>query len=201
MSLQSKRVGAIILAAGESSRFGRPKQLVKLEGKPLVRRVADAALAANCSPVIVVTGNAAGEVKRVLRATNAIIVENKEWKKGIGTSIRAGIEYLTKNAPNVDAAVLLTCDQPFVDADVLNRLITLHFKTKKPIVASAYADTLGIPALFERSIFPELLLLRGSSGAKPVILSNRERVAEFPFPKGNVDVDTIEDFESIIQRR
>jgi molybdenum cofactor cytidylyltransferase len=188
---------AVILAAGESSRFGQLKQLLQFHGKPLVRRVVNAAGEAKCSPVIVVTGNAHDEVKHELRECNAIVIENKGWKAGIGTSIRTGIEYLMVNAPDADAALLLVCDQPFVDCNVLTGLVAMHRETGKPVVASAYADTLGVPALFSRLIFPELLLLSGDSGAKAVILSNRARVAEFSFPRGKIDVDTIGDLESI----
>jgi molybdenum cofactor cytidylyltransferase len=188
---------AVILAAGESSRFGRLKQFVQFEGKTLVRRVVDAASEAGCSPVLVVAGSGATEVKNELRAAPALIIENKDWKAGIGTSIRTGIEYLMVNAPDADAALLLVCDQPFVDCNVLTGLVAMHRETGKPVVASAYAHTLGVPALFSRLIFPELLLLSGDSGAKAVILSNRARVAKFSFPRGNIDVDTIGDLESI----
>jgi molybdenum cofactor cytidylyltransferase len=201
MSPQSTIIGAIILAAGESSRFGQPKQLVQFEGKSLVRRVVEAASDANCSPVIVVTGNAEAEVQRDLHGTNPILVENTQWKAGIGTSIHAGIRHLIDNAPNVDAALLLVCDQPFVDVDVLSGLIALHSKTGKPIVASGYADTLGVPALFHHSIFPELLRLSGDTGAKPIILCSPERVVELPFPKGEIDIDEMEDLQSVIRKR
>ena len=192
-----KSIAAVILAAGESSRLGQPKQLLEFRGKTLVRRVVDAAIEANCSPVIVVAGDAHAEVKNALAATNAILVQNSRWRQGVGTSIRAGIQRLIENAPEVDAAVLLVCDQPFVDCDLVRGLIALHSETGKPIVASAYADTLGVPALFDHSIFQELLRLDGHSGAKTIILSNRARVAEFSFPKGDVDVDTLDDVKRL----
>jgi molybdenum cofactor cytidylyltransferase len=201
MPSQFQSVGAIVLAAGESSRLGQPKQLLQFKGKALVRRVVDAANEANCSPIIVVTGNAQSEIKHTLQPTNAAIVENKWWKAGIGTSIRAGVRYLIDNAPNAYATLLLTCDQPFVDRDLLSGLIALHSKTGKPIVASAYADTLGVPVLFDRSMFHELSRLDGDSGAKTIILSNHACVAEFLFPRGNIDVDTTQDFESIARKR
>jgi molybdenum cofactor cytidylyltransferase len=193
--IRSKGIAAVIVAAGESSRLGQPKQLLNVRGKTLVRGAVDAAIEANCSPVIVVTGDAHAEIKNALTATNAILVQNSQWKQGVGTSIRAGIQHLIGNAPGVDAAVLLVCDQPFVDRDLVIGLIGLHSDTGKPIVASAYADTLGVPALFDASIFRELLRLDGDSGAKTIILSNRARVAEFSFPKGDVDIDTPQDLE------
>jgi molybdenum cofactor cytidylyltransferase len=195
MSAHSKSIAAVILAAGESTRLGQPKQLLEFRGKTLVRRAVDAAIEANCSPVIVVTGNAHAEVKNALVATNAILVQNSQWREGVGTSIRVGIQHLIDNAPGVDAAVLLVCDQPFVDCDLVRGLIAMRSKTEKPIVASAYADTLGVPALFDVSIFQELLRLDGDSGAKRIILSNRARVAAFSFPKGDFDIDTLEDLE------
>ena len=201
MSPHSKNIGAIVLAAGASSRFGQPKQLLQFEGKSLVRRIVEAASHANCSPVIVVTGHAGAEVKRDLDRTNAILVENSHWKTGIGTSIRSGLRYVIDNAPDADAALLLVCDQPFVDRDVLSSLIALHSETGKSIVASRYAHTLGVPALFHQSIFPELLRLSGNAGAKSIILSNRERVAEFPFPRGKIDLDKVEDLESITRKQ
>ena len=97
--------------------------------------------------------------------------------------------------------MLLVCDQPFVDAKTIEELIALRAKTEKTIVASSYSDTLGVPALFDRSCFQELLALNDASGAKAIILSNRERVAEFPFPQGKIDIDTVEDLEQLAPRR
>ena len=188
---------AVVLAAGASSRLGQPKQLLEFRGKTLVRRTVDAAIEANCSPVIVVTGNAHAEVKNALAEANAILVQNSKWRRGVGTSIRVGIQHVIENAPEVNATLLLVCDQPFVDVDVLSALIALHSESGKPIVASRYADTLGVPALFDQSIFPELLRLSSDAGAKPIILLNHARVAEFSFPRGDVDVDTLQDLKSI----
>ncbi|TMP96604.1 MAG: nucleotidyltransferase family protein [Verrucomicrobia bacterium] len=139
-------IGAVILAAGESSRFGRPKQLIQFRGKSLVRRMVHAARRARCSPTLVVIGAHHGEIERELKAEDAIIVENENWRLGIGTSICAGMRRLIDAAPTLEAVVLLVCDQPFVDARTIARLITLREKTKRAIVASSYANTLGVPA-------------------------------------------------------
>ena len=128
-----------------------------------------------------------------LKKTGATIVANPNWKCGIGTSIRAGIQHLLEIAPEVEATVLLTCDQLFVDRAAIDGLITLHHETRKPIVAASYAGTLGVPALFDRSRLPELRGLDDSAGGKSIILSNRNQVAEFPFPEGEIDIDTAED--------
>jgi len=191
-------IGAVILAAGESSRLGQPKQLIQFRGKTLVRRIVDAAREAGCSPKVVVIGSDKDKVARELEQTNALIVENVNWKNGMGTSIRSAVQHLIDIAPNVEAIVLLVCDQPFVDSRTIEQLIALREKTKKAVVASNYAGTLGVPALFDRSCAEELLGLDDADGAKSIILSNHDRVAEFPFPQGKIDIDTSADYERLI---
>ena len=193
-----QKIGAVILAAGESSRFGRPKQLVQFRGKSLVRRVVDAAKDANCSVIVVVLGSKREQIERELKETDAIVAENQNWRCGIGSSIRVGVESAVNQAPDIEAIVLLTCDQPFVKTDTIERLFVMREKTKKAIVASSYSETLGVPALFDRSCFQELLALDDETGAKAIILSNRERVAELLFPEGKIDIDTAADYEKLI---
>ena len=190
-------IGAVILAAGKSSRLGQPKQLLQFRGQTLVRRIVDAAGGAGCSPIVVVTGSDKDVVARDLEQTRAVIADNVNWNEGIGTSIRIGVRRLIDIAPNVGAIVLLVCDQPLVDSRTIEHLIALGEKMKKAIVASSYARTLGVPALFDRSCAEELLALDDASGAKPVILSNHERVAEFPFSDGQVDIDTAADYDKL----
>ena len=197
MSPHSKRIGAVILAAGGSSRFGQPKQLIPFRGKSLVRRIIDVAGEARCAPVIVVIGSEDEKLYREFDGAGVVTVQNHQWSRGIGSSIRSGIEGLINSSPDVDASVLLVCDQPAVDARVIERLIALHETTGKTIVASSYADTLGVPALFTRSVFEELLSLSDKAGAKSIVLQSRERVASLSFPEGQTDIDTWEDWEKL----
>jgi len=198
MSPQSNRqIGAVILAAGNSSRLGQPKQLLRISGKSLVRRIIDAASKARCSPITVVTGGDHELIERELKDERVMIVQNKNWRHGIGTSIRAGVEKLVENVQDLQAVVLLVCDQPFVAAGTIKSLIKLREKTNKSIVASSYEDTLGVPALFDRSFFPELLSLGNEAGAKSIILRNRKGVAQFAFPEGKIDIDTSKDWEKL----
>lgn len=200
MSPHSKKIGAVILAAGGSSRFGEPKQLIRFRGKSLVRRTIDAACEAGCSPVVVVIGSEDEKLYRELDRTNVIRAQNQEWTRGIGSSIRCGLQGLISSAPDVEASVLLVCDQPAVDARVIERLIALRETTGKSIVASSYADTLGVPAVFDRSLFAELLSLDDEAGAKPIISRNRNRVEQCPLPEGEIDIDTREDWEKLNRR-
>jgi molybdenum cofactor cytidylyltransferase len=192
-------VAALILAAGESSRFGRPKQLAQFGGKSLLRRIVDEAKKADCTPVLVVAGSEKEKISAELRGVNARIVENVNWQSGMGSSIRAGIRALDPEQ-NVEAVVLLVCDQTCVDTDVIKALVALRKRSGKEIIASSYSDTLGVPALFDRAIFPELLALDGENGAKEIILANRERVTAFAFPGGSIDIDTWEDYKRIHSR-
>ena len=199
---RQSQIAAVILAAGESSRLGQPKQLIQFRGKTLVRRVVDAASEAGCQPILVVLGSETETelvqgISSELKNTGATIISNPNWKGGIGTSIRAGVQHLIEIAPGVEATVLLACDQPFVNRAVIEGLITLHHETRKPIVAARYAGTLGVPALFDRSRLQDLLGLDDFAGAKSIILSNRDQVAEFPFPEGEIDIDTPEDCERL----
>jgi len=187
--------GAVILAAGGSSRFGQSKQLLPFRGKTLLRTIINAACEAGCSPVVVVIGSNDEKIHPELAHAKVIEVRNANWQRGIGSSIRSGVQALIDYAPDVAAILLLVCDQPAVNARVIENLIATRETTKKEIVASSYADTVGVPALFDRSLFERLLSLGDEAGAKSIILQNLDRVAQFAFPEGAIDIDTWEDWE------
>lgn len=194
----SNRVGAVILAAGSSSRMGRPKQTLQFQGKSLIRRVAMAALEASCRPVVVVIGANAELSRRELDQLDVREVFNPDWESGMGSSVRVGIDGLISTEPNVTAAVLLLCDQPHVTSDLIASLIEAHQTTGRSVIASTYAGSFGVPALFSRTLFTELTQLAGSSGAKEVIKRHSSAAHFLPFPEGEIDVDTPRDFSSLI---
>jgi molybdenum cofactor cytidylyltransferase len=193
------RVAAVVLAAGGSTRFGKPKQFALFQGETFVRRIVAAAIETGCAPVVVVTGEDSTQIASELRRFTVAIAMNPDWQSGLGSSIVVGIRNAMNLAPDLDAAVLLTCDQPFVNAAVLTRLMQFRLATGKPIIASAYAGTLGIPALFDRSCFPDLLRLKGDSGAKNVILAGLHDVVSSDFPAGAIDIDTAADYKKLDQ--
>jgi molybdenum cofactor cytidylyltransferase len=193
------KVAAVVLAAGGSTRFGKPKQLAIFQGEPFVRRIVVAADDAGCSPIVVVVGADAAQITSALAGLSVSIAENPNWSNGLGSSIAVGVKRAANVVNDLDAAILLTCDQPFVNAAALRELIQLHLENGKPIVASAYADTLGTPALFDRSCFSDLLQLRGDRGAKGIILRRRHDVASFKFPGAAIDIDTAADYEKLSQ--
>jgi molybdenum cofactor cytidylyltransferase len=191
----SAGVGAVVLAAGASSRMGSPKQTLRYRGESLLRRAALAALGAGCRPVIVVTGAHAELSRRELEGLDVREVFNPLWETGMASSIRAGVEALISADPA--AAVLLLCDQPHVTADVISRLVGARRATGSPLVASAYGGGFGAPALFGRTLFAELTRLEGAAGAKQVIKRHASEAHFLPFPSGEVDVDTPDDFSRL----
>jgi len=193
-----KKIGAVILAAGASRRLGRPKQLVPFRGLSLVRRSVEAALAASCSPVIVV-GNPHTNLARTLAGLEMTLAINECWWEGLGTSIRVGVSTLQAEAPAVSAAVLLVCDQPMVTSPLIQDLIQAHTETGHSIAACRYGEALGVPALFGRYWFPVLSRLPGDAGAKRIIETHRDAVAVVEFPAGALDIDTPGDLGALQQ--
>ena len=179
------RIGAVILAAGSSTRLGRPKQLLQLHGETLVHAAVRAAQEGGCGVACVVTGYAREAVERAVADLHPGLVHNEHWPRGMGSSVRIGVAAVQP----ASAVVLLVCDQPAVDAKVIRALIERHDRTGRAIVASNYSDTLGIPALFDKSCFPELQAVPDAQGAKRVIQADLGRVAPFEFPDGALDID------------
>ena len=190
------KIGAVILAAGSSSRLGQPKQLLQYRGRTLVRRAAEAALCAGCAPVAVVVGRERKEIADNLDDLKVIILPNESWQRGIGTSIRKGVEALK----GCDGLIILACDQPHVAQTLIQQLIARQRETRKPMVASAYAGTLGVPALFLSAFFEQLLSLGEKEGAKALLISRPNEVTEIDFPAGAVDLDTPEDWARLQAR-
>jgi molybdenum cofactor cytidylyltransferase len=196
----SMKLAAVVLAAGGSTRFGQPKQLAVFQDKTFVRRIVAAANEAGCAPIVVVVGPNAAQIASELTGLPVSIAEHPNWSNGLGSSIAVGVEHAANITADLDAVILLTCDQPFVNAAALRQLIQLYLENGKPIVASAYAETLGIPALFDRSCFAELLQLTGDSGAKRIILAQQRDVVPFDFPAAAIDIDTAADYEKLRDR-
>ena len=148
--------------------------------------------------VIVVVGSNMEEVAKSITMSprqKVSIVGNDRWQEGIASSIRKGVEHALEKGASVDGIILMVCDQPFVDAALLMRLVDKHKETGKPIAASHYKDAVGTPVYFNRSFFPELLKLTGDTGAKKIIMgSGSGDVALVEFPQGDIDIDTEDDF-------
>lgn len=184
-------VALVLLAAGASNRFGRPKQLIQFKGHSLLRHLAEVALASNAASVHIVLGAYAEFLKHQLHGIKVRTVVNPDWNFGISSSVRTGVKDLSRS---VKSALIVLCDQPYVTSQLLNRMMETFEETKKLIVACEYENSLGVPALFDRKLFGELENLSGDRGAKQVIMRHRNEVATIPFPEGSIDIDTPQDF-------
>ena len=178
--------------------MGRPKQLLRLGGETLLRRAALAALGAGCDPVVVVTGAHAEQTRGELRGLDVLEVENQSWETGMGSSVRVGVEALVEAQAEASAVVLLLCDQPLVNADVISALVAARRATGRAVVASQYGGSFGVPALFDRTLFDELTRLDAHAGAKQIIRRHAPQAHFVPFPGGEFDVDTPEDFSRLL---
>lgn len=187
--------GIIILAAGSSSRLGTAKQALQYRGQTLLQRAIQSALAADCDTVAVVLGANAEALQLTIADESVHLFLNDGWEEGIASSIRCGINELQKTAPQLTSIVLMLCDQPYVNASIINQLIQKASPNK--IVASTYNGTIGPPALFDRSFFPQLLSLSGHEGAKKIMLDHPDAIIEIPFPLGAIDIDTMADYDQL----
>lgn len=183
----------IILAAGASTRMGRPKQLIQFRGKTLLRRAAETARDADCSPILAVLGSEIEACTRELADLPVTRIPNPDWPKGMGTSLRAGVTALQRAAPETQAALILLCDQPLITAPDLRTLITAHEQTHKPVCAAAFDNTLGPPCLFASTYLTKLLTLPDDTGAKPLLRAAGNDLHTVAIPNAAIDVDTPND--------
>jgi molybdenum cofactor cytidylyltransferase len=187
-------VAAILLAAGASRRLGQPKQLLVHERETLLGRAVRLAGESGAAPVFVVLG---GHFERICAAVSfgsASPVFNEQWEKGIASSIHAGLHAMDIGAPNAAGALILSCDQPRLTGEHLRALIETFTAQPEPaIVASAYAGVHGIPAVFPRAVFDDLLGLQGDRGARALLVNPPCPVIGVPFAGGEVDIDVPED--------
>ena len=189
------RVGLIILAAGGSARLAQPKQLLPLRGRTLLRRAAETALASACRPVVVVLGAQADLLQGQLAGLDAAVVNNTQWRAGMGFSIRAGMAALA--ADRCEGVVIMLCDQPLVSARLLDQLGEIGRLHQSGLAAAEYGGTIGVPAFFSSAFFPQLIALPAEAGAKTILLQHQAEAARVAFPEAALDIDTKEDYQRL----
>lgn len=183
-------IHALVLAAGGSSRFGSPKQLVRIDGRPMLHTVVSRATEIAGSQVTVVLGAHARELAPLLSHSTAAVVVNRDWESGMASSIRAGVASLGGAA---EGLLVLLADQPAVTAEDLRRLLLAWRRHTDGIAAATYAGTVGVPALFPRWAFSELQQLRGDRGAQLLFRRHVDRLTRVPMSTAGVDIDRPED--------
>lgn len=190
---RAPHVAAVVLAAGASTRLGAAKQLVEFRGVPLVRRAAEAAIAADANPVIVVLGARATEVAGALLDLAGVHLElNERWCDGLASSLVAGVRAATRLDARCDGVLIIAADQPLVDDAALRALVDA-FREGARIVAAEYSGTIGVPAIAGREHFESLLELDGDAGAGRWLRGRRDEVRSVPIPDAAMDIDGTED--------
>jgi molybdenum cofactor cytidylyltransferase len=190
------KTGIIILAAGNSSRLGRPKQLLSYRGKTLLSHVVAESLTASLQPVVVVTGAYHAVIEDSLRGQPVALAYNPGWETGMASGIVAGLAEALRVEPHIEAVIVAVCDQPYISAQLFRSLIEQYAGSGKGLIACTYSETLGTPVLFARQYFKDLSMLSGDAGAKQLLKRYRDDVTTIPFPKGSIDIDTEGDLRS-----
>jgi len=191
-------VAGVVLAAGSSTRFGRNKLLLHVDGESLVRRAVRAALDAGLDPVVVVIGHEADRIRAELSGLRARDVFNPDYALGMSTSVRAGVATLP---PGVAAAVVQLADMPRVTSAMISRLVERFVETGAPIVASDYQGVHAPPTLYSRALFPELGGAEGDGSGRRLVRRRESDVVRVPWPADALaDVDREEDWERMDTR-
>ena len=190
MNSNALPVGAVLLAAGSGSRFGAAKQIILVEGTPMVRRAATAAIDAGLSPVIVVTGAHGDAVKPCLAGLPIQLAENPDWASGMGTSLSLGVRTVLANEPMLRAVLVLLADQPGVGAADIHDIVKAHARNPGRIRAARYEGHLGPPCVFPRAYFDELASMEGPYGARRLLERHADVVDAHDLPSAAFDIDT-----------
>jgi molybdenum cofactor cytidylyltransferase len=188
----------VVLAAGASRRLGQSKQLLPLGHTTLIHHTVQLAISSGCHLVVVVAGQQQQAVEAALQGLPIRLLHNAGWQEGMASSVRLGLQHLRAHFPLVQKVIFMVCDQPFVNKKHLVCLIGAQQSSGKGIVASAYAGKLGTPALFTAAYFDALLQLRGDTGARILLQQYAHDIAEVPFARGAIDIDTMEDYNELL---
>ena len=189
--------GIVILAAGASTRLGKPKQLLQYRGKTLLAHAINEAVNSNADAIVVILGKNADQFKKEIDDRKVRVAVNSSWEEGMASSLRLGLGTLLNDKPYIDAVIFMVCDQPHVLSSILNELIITQQKTTKQIVTCNYGDSIGPPALFHKKYFKDLMKLSGDTGARKIVQENMNDMTTILFPEGEIDIDTEEDYEKL----
>jgi molybdenum cofactor cytidylyltransferase len=191
-------IGIVLLAAGEASRFGSAKQATLIDGVPLVRRAAIAAVRTG-AVVTAVLGAHRSDVEPLLDDLDLSLAFNPRWLDGLGSSIALGVREMTQRHRDLSAVMLCLTDQALVDTNDLQQLIDAHRLDPRSIIAASFADVLGPPCLFPRGDVDALLELSGPQGARVLLQRHAERVRALPMPHAAIDIDTPDDLARLLR--
>lgn len=187
---EASHIHVLVLAAGASTRFGSTKQLVRVNGRPLMHSVVTRAVELAGHSVTVVLGAHAAELAPLLKHTPATVAVNRDWSEGIASSIRTG---LASTPSSADGVLIALADQAAVTTEDLRRLAGVWRRDPNGLVAAQYGGGVGVPAIFPRWCFRELNELRGDRGAQLLLSRHIDRLVRLPMPSAELDIDRPED--------
>lgn len=199
MRATDKKIGIIILAAGESKRLGQPKQILLFKDETLIRRAVKSATSSKAENVIAVLGANFEAIKAEIENLDCHIVFNESWKSGMSSSIKTGLEKLLEIAPDTSAVIISLCDQPLIESRHFNELVESFFQTHKSIVSAFYKNKFGVPALFSKELFSEILKFEGDRGARNLLNKVSENIKKIEMPEAVFDIDTPIDFDKLVK--
>src|SRR5277367_5737543 len=188
----TSRIGAVILAAGTSSRMGEAKQLLRLGGSTLLDQVVHNLRGSRVAEIVIVLGHEAETIKQQTAVKNLKVVVNESYRQGMGTSLRAGLSALPSE---VDAALIVLADQPFVRSATFDQIIDHYQQSNAQIVIPVYKGFRGNPVLLDRSVFPEVMALTGDIGCRAIFGNHLEGIAKVPVEDVGIllDLDSKDD--------
>jgi len=189
-------IAAVVLAAGSSSRMGKPKQTLQLEDGPMLEMVLQTLRQTKVGRVVVVLGAHSSVVRGWVKFGKEKVVVNPRFKEGMSGSIRLGLA----EAEEADAAMIVLGDQPFVSPGTIDRIIDAYVSSRSPVVVPVYHGRRGNPVLFDRSLFPQIRRIRGDVGAKSVVSGNEDKLLQVDVNDEGilVDIDTPSDYSNAV---
>lgn len=199
IATMNSTIAIVLLAAGSASRMGAVKQLLPWKETTLLENAIQQARASDAVEVVVVLGARAAQIKAGIATTDVPIIENEQWKSGMGSSISRGVDFLVNESGHIDGILVMLCDQPLIDSRYLNRMMSEFSKTDTGIIATAYEKRAGVPALFHKDFFSQLLRLNDEFGARELIAVNSGNCIALAAGNKVADIDTKKDYHALIR--
>lgn len=192
-------LGAILLAAGASTRMGSVKQLLPWNKLTLLEHSIQQLKHAEIDTLVVVLGANDKQIREKVNFDGVDVAVNPDWEKGMATSIATGLRFLLRKMPDMESVLVALSDQPLLDDEYYKKLINKSLNVENKIVASLYSDALGVPAIFHRDYFDNLLNLEGSEGARSLLRGGRVKVTTVNAGELAVDLDTKETYNRVYE--
>jgi molybdenum cofactor cytidylyltransferase len=195
------KLAILILAAGNASRMGFPKQLLKWKNSNLLQHAINSLKDIKNNGIYLVLGANFEQIITEIHTKNITVLKNDAWNEGLGSSIAFGVMQISKFQPEIEQVLIMLADQPLIDTHYLNLLINTHFQNQSHITCTLYKNQkLGVPAIFSKTYFEELAQLKGDKGAKNLLEKHSDNVVSIDGSHVFFDIDSKEDYEVLFKK-